>query len=209
MTNLHTRQHHIDMFPWNDSFNTGIDEIDQQHKQLVFLLNQVANHIIFQQEEPPLRSIIDELVDYAAYHFQSEENHWLAILPDVHETVSHRDSHSRFIERIQEFKLKSDIIPIEQWLEELLSFLASLLAAHILESDKHMALLVNAVESGMSVEEARQWTDEQMRDSTKAIINIIIASYKNLSASALRLMRELKHGNLTQTKLSNSELRLQ
>ncbi|EML0289473.1 bacteriohemerythrin [Vibrio cholerae] len=209
MTNFHTRQHHIDMFPWNDSFNTGIDEIDQQHKQLVFLLNQVPNHIIFQQEEPPLRSIIDEVVDYAAYHFQSEENHWLAILPDVHETVSHRDSHSRFIERIQEFKLKSDIIPTEQWLEELLSFLASWLAAHILESDKHMALLVNAVESGMSVEEARQWTDEQMRDSTKAIINIIIASYKNLSASALRLMREIKHGNLTQTKLSNSELRLQ
>ena len=34
----------------------------------------VANHIIFQQEEPHFgRSIIDELVDYAAYHFPSEE----------------------------------------------------------------------------------------------------------------------------------------
>ena len=179
LTTLPNRQAHIDIFPWDENFKTGVKEIDQQHKHLVFLLNQVANHIIFQQKEPSLGSIINELVDYAVYHFQSEENYWLEVAPDAPETESHRDSHNRFVERVQEFKFKSDTMPAEQWLEELLSFLASWLAAHILESDKHMALLVSAVLKGKSVEEASLWADQQMQESTKAIIKIIVASYKN------------------------------
>ncbi|WP_347841621.1 bacteriohemerythrin [uncultured Draconibacterium sp.] len=209
LTTHSSRQPHIDIFLWDENFKTGVKEIDQQHKHLVFLLNQVANHIIFEQQEASLGNIINELVDYAVYHFQSEENYWLEVAPEAPETTSHRDSHNRFVERVQAFKLKSDTMPAELWLEELLSFLASWLAAHILESDKHMALLVSAVLQGKSVEEASLWADQQMQESTKAIINIIIASYKNLSASALRLMREIKVGSLTQTKLSNSEMRLQ
>lgn len=153
--------------------------------------------------------IINELVDYAVYHFQSEESYWLETLPDILETASHRESHNYFFERVQEFESKSSTMPKEQWLEELLSFLASWLVAHILESDKHMALLVSAVRSDKPVEEACKWVDKQMSNSTKATISIIIASYQNLSASALRLRREIKAGNVTQTKLSNSELRLQ
>lgn len=209
MTKLPHRQQYIDIFPWNENFKTGVGKIDQQHKHLVYLLNHVANHIIFKQEEPSLGSIINELVDYAAYHFQSEENYWLGVLPDASETASHRDSHNHFIERVEEFKLKLKTIPTEQWLEELLSFLASWLAAHILESDKHMALLTDAILKGKSVEEASGWADQQMQESTKAIINIIVASYKNLSVSALRLRHEIEAGILTQTKLSNSEFRLQ
>ena len=35
----------IDIFPWNDSFDTGLPEIDEQHRRLVQLLNTLASHI--------------------------------------------------------------------------------------------------------------------------------------------------------------------
>ena len=34
----------FEIFPWNRNFETGIDDIDQQHKVLVNILNRLAWH---------------------------------------------------------------------------------------------------------------------------------------------------------------------
>jgi len=63
----------IDIFPWNENFNTEVAEIDEQHKKLVRLLNLLAGHVTFQADLPALDAIFNELADYAAYHFRTEE----------------------------------------------------------------------------------------------------------------------------------------
>jgi len=35
----------IEIFPWNANFETGIAEIDIQHKRLVELLNLLVSHL--------------------------------------------------------------------------------------------------------------------------------------------------------------------
>ncbi|WCE32576.1 bacteriohemerythrin [Vibrio sp. SCSIO 43137] len=209
MTDSYTEQHQIDIFPWDDSFNTGVAEIDQQHKHLVNLLNKVVTHIAFKHSDASINPVIDELLDYAVYHFQSEESYWLSSLNHAPQTSLHRDSHNYFINRIHELKALDNAMSMEEWQETLLSFLASWLASHILESDKHMAFMVEATQSGMSLDDASHWADEQMRGTTKTVINVIIAAYRNLTASTLRLVKEIKAKNQTQYKLSASEHLLQ
>ena len=63
----------IDIFPWNDNFNTGIPEIDEQHQKLVRLLIRWLATSYLRSDLPSLNLVIDELADYAGYHFQTEE----------------------------------------------------------------------------------------------------------------------------------------
>jgi len=37
----------IDIFPWNEGFNTGVSLIDDQHRQLIRLLNLLASHVAY------------------------------------------------------------------------------------------------------------------------------------------------------------------
>ena len=54
----------IDIFPWNENFNTGVSIIDEQHQKLVQLLNQLASHMAFHSNIPALNLIFDELTDF-------------------------------------------------------------------------------------------------------------------------------------------------
>jgi diguanylate cyclase (GGDEF)-like protein/hemerythrin-like metal-binding protein/PAS domain S-box-containing protein len=202
-------QSRIDIFPWNDSFNTGVNEIDQQHKVLVDLLNQVACFITLQRTNIDVESLLNKLLDYAAYHFDYEENYWINSLPDCLHTIEHTKSHKLFAEHVNELRESAKTSSEEQRLEELLSFLASWLASHILESDKHMVLLVEAIQAGHSIVQATVLAEEQMHAAAKNTINVILSAYQSLASNTIRLMREIKNGNQTLRKLSESEASLE
>ncbi len=72
----------IDIFLWNNNFNTGLPKVDEQHQKLIQLLNSLASHIAFQSDIQKLSVIFDELVDYADYHFKTEEAIWHEYLPN-------------------------------------------------------------------------------------------------------------------------------
>jgi hemerythrin-like metal-binding protein len=55
-----------DVFPWSDSFNTGIPKIDEQHQRLVQLVNNLARKLAHQEDSLSLNQIFDELSTYAA-----------------------------------------------------------------------------------------------------------------------------------------------
>ena len=61
------------IFPWNDNFETGVELIDEQHQQLVDILNKLAVHLANRTGEITLNEIFNELVDYTDYHFKTEE----------------------------------------------------------------------------------------------------------------------------------------
>jgi len=63
----------IDIFPWNENFETGVPAIDAQHRQLVELLNRLASQVAAGASADELDKILDELTDYAVYHFETEE----------------------------------------------------------------------------------------------------------------------------------------
>lgn len=90
----------IDIFPWNDNFNTGLDVVDQQHRKLVELLNLMASHVAFGSDMPQLNVIFDKLTDYTVYHFQTEETIWHEYLPEEKIESEHLETHSTFVRTI-------------------------------------------------------------------------------------------------------------
>ena len=58
---------------WKDEYSVGIDSIDQQHKKLLNLINQLQTAVDYSTGEEFEREALDELVDYTKTHFTYEE----------------------------------------------------------------------------------------------------------------------------------------
>jgi len=117
---------------WNDAFNLGIKEIDEHHRHLVALLNLTYDVFTQGTSHDGIVEVLDELVDYAKYHFDAEE-YWMEVYkyPDL---LQHRGEHVFFRQRVNEFQ--SDFHKRKTNLSlEVLQFLNSWLTAHILNTD--------------------------------------------------------------------------
>jgi hemerythrin len=51
----------VEIFPWNQNFETGIPAIDEQHRKLVDLLNVLVSHLAYQSGAPALTKVFKEL----------------------------------------------------------------------------------------------------------------------------------------------------
>ena len=58
---------------WKDEYSVGLDSIDQQHRKLINLINQLTTAIEYSTGEEFEREALSELVDYTKTHFTYEE----------------------------------------------------------------------------------------------------------------------------------------
>ena len=94
----------IDIFPWDNHFNTGIEVIDNQHRKLVIILNRLATMVAYQSANDKLNDILDELIEYTIYHFQTEEAIWHKHMDGDHLKIEHEAIHQNFIDTVVELK---------------------------------------------------------------------------------------------------------
>ena len=59
---------------WKTAYETGVDEIDLQHRYFAALINRLSGELEVCDDEAYRRRLLDELAKYAAFHFASEEN---------------------------------------------------------------------------------------------------------------------------------------
>jgi diguanylate cyclase (GGDEF)-like protein/hemerythrin-like metal-binding protein/PAS domain S-box-containing protein len=190
-----------EIFPWNDNFDTGIHSIDEQHQRLVQLLNKLATHLAYQSDPAMMEEVFDELTAYAVYHLQSEEQVWHTYLPEDALEAAHQKEHEKFISSVQEIMRGNPDKSVEQLYEQTLSFLSHWLAFHILESDKHLSLVVHAVESGMSLEQAKDYADKEMKGARGVLVETVLSMYDTLSSRTLQLIKEIAERQRTEAKL--------
>ncbi|NWF36917.1 bacteriohemerythrin [Mariprofundus sp. KV] len=180
----------FEVFPWNDNFETGIPEIDDQHKQLVHLLNQLAAHLAHQSDSIELNKVFGELAAYADHHFKTEEGIWRPYFKDDDWFINHEQTHNSFMENVVKLKEEEGTKPLDEVIEDILKFLTHWLAYHILDSDKRMAKAVLAVNSGLSLEQAKMHADHEMSGSMRLLIETVLGMYDSLSSRTLELMKE-------------------
>ncbi|MFZ2889340.1 bacteriohemerythrin [Sulfuricurvum sp.] len=182
----------IDIFPWNEHFATGLSTIDDQHRKLVKILNDLATNVAFNADSEALNAIFDELTDYTLYHFQTEEVIWHQYLPYDPLDSEHQNVHQQFVTVAMKFKEEQKNKPLIELAKEALEYLARWLASHILETDRHMAYIVFALREGLSIDEAKIRANEQMSGSTRMLIDIILSIYRTLTSNTLELVHEMK-----------------
>ena len=193
----------VELFPWNTNFETGIAQIDEQHKRLVDLLNLLAGHLAFRSDAPTLENIFNELTEYALFHFQSEEKVWITYLGEDSLNLAHQAEHKNFVTDILILKEKETDKSVDGVIEDILSFLTHWLAFHILDSDKRMSKVALAVKAGLPLEEAKRTAEKEMTGALKVLIETILTMYDSLSSRTLELMREI-----TQRQMAEAKIRL-
>jgi diguanylate cyclase (GGDEF)-like protein/hemerythrin-like metal-binding protein/PAS domain S-box-containing protein len=193
---------HSQIFPWNDSFATGIGTIDGQHRQLVDLLNKLAVHLAQGSDELKLKGVFDELTEYTVYHFNTEEGIWEKYFGDDALVVTHRETHRGFVAEVGRLRGLLATQDRDQAVEEVISFLTHWLAFHILDTDAQMAQIVVRLQSGMSMNDARQPAGQHMRGAAAhVLIEAVLQMYDSLSARTLALLREISQRRQAEAKL--------
>jgi hemerythrin-like metal-binding protein len=165
-----------EVFPWNESFETGIPNIDKQHRRLVYFLNLLASHVASQSDVQIIDGIFNELADYAAYHFQTEEAIWHQYLAKDEMEGEHKLVHNSFIETVTYLKNEKTGKTPQKIIQDIISFLTNWLASHILESDQHLARIVLGLQSGLSLEDAKQRATQHTHGAMKGLMQATLQS---------------------------------
>ena len=130
---------------WKSDFETGIHVFDEHHRHLVSLLNMAYDGITCGAEHSELSAVLDELIDYAAYHFIAEET-WMEAY-DYPDLAQHREEHFGFSCKIismqQEFRDTMDNLSLE-----VLLFLQDWLITHILKRDAELGRFAKGLPPG-------------------------------------------------------------
>jgi len=182
----------VEIFPWNRNFETGIPQIDEQHRQLVDLLNTLVSHLAYQSEAPELNLVFDRLRDYTAFHFQSEQAIWHKYFEGDPWEEWHRKSHDDFVAEVIRLRNEDPDRPFDVVIEQIVTFLTHWLAQHILDSDKRLAKVVLAMPSGVSLARAKEIANEEMSGSTKVLLDTVMSMYDKLANRTVLLAREIQ-----------------
>lgn len=120
-------------FEWTDEYNVGIQEVDEQHRTLVDLLNQLHQAIRERRGSAACREILDRLAEYTRTHFLLEES--LMRVSNYPGFEIHKQQHEDLIGQVRALQEKLDNGQAAISFE-LLHFLQVWLTRHIHESDK-------------------------------------------------------------------------
>jgi len=131
---------------WDTSYNTDVEEIDEQHRILVNTINEAQEKLDEDSSLEALETITKDLLSYALYHFETEEemmqeHNYKAYSKEEYEVhmKQHRDFSAQVVAIRESIKSGK---PIEK--DELINFLMGWLINHINKTDKKLASFLNS-----------------------------------------------------------------
>lgn len=86
---------------WDQSCSVGVKEIDTQHRAIFEIINRLYALMQANKDSESLSSIVQELMDYARYHFSTEEKYFDQFHYPDKET--HIKAHHTYKEKVSQF----------------------------------------------------------------------------------------------------------
>jgi hemerythrin-like metal-binding protein len=125
----------MDWIKWDHTLELGHEGMDSDHRQLVALVNQLANGIVNNLGKEAYDALLDDLFAHTRAHFGMEERLMAAgSYPDAKE---HRAEHATLIKDALEYRARFDASAEPSI--SLLYFFDQWLTRHILASDRELA----------------------------------------------------------------------
>jgi len=126
-----------DWMEFNDSNLVGVAEIDNQHRHLVRLVNEINHFISAQASHLQIEAQIDGLLKYTVQHFQTE--HHLMLAHNYPNTQEHDLEHGKLTSELRQLIRKmdgeGDLLILQK--------IKDLLITHIKKSDKALGQFLN------------------------------------------------------------------
>jgi len=135
----------MDLMIWDESFSVNVKEIDDQHKILVSIINDLHSSMKEGKGNEVSDGILDRMVEYTVFHFETEEKYFEEF--HYEDAIEHRAEHQAFVEKVLDFKNKFEEGSLSLSIE-LMNFLVDWLKGHINGSDKKYTKCFN--ENGLS-----------------------------------------------------------
>jgi hemerythrin len=128
-------------FEWDDSFLTGVGEIDEQHHQLVALIDGFYGKMRTAAPQAGVVRLLKGMIDYTRSHFETEER-WMReySYPGLDAQIA---QHAQFVAKVQDitdrFVTGHMVLSLE-----ITSFLRDWVSQHMLGMDKEMGRFLTA-----------------------------------------------------------------
>ena len=132
------------LIEWSNSLRVSVQEFDAHHEHLVELLNKIHDIYSCGESDKEIGNVIDELIDYAGYHFAAEE-HWMT-WHSYPKRAEHKAEHDSFLPKVMEFR-RNFHAGTTALTEDIFTFLVEWLTTHIMGSDKDYGRFVAAAAS--------------------------------------------------------------
>lgn len=130
---------------WGPQIELGIAKIDEQHKRLVELINELGQAMEEGRSAEVMSAALAELVDYTHTHFKTEE-----VLLNQHgyeELPQHKREHRIFTDQIEIYRDRFES-GFQSVTQSLMDYLSGWLVTHITVSDR--AYLSTLKDAGVS-----------------------------------------------------------
>ncbi len=119
---------------WNDSLSVGIHVIDEEHKKLVSMLNELYDGMRAGKGKETLGGILDRLVAYTAAHFKHEEAFFEQT--NYPEGETHKKQHEDLTAQVLDIQKRFKTGAAGVLSLEVMNFLRKWLVEHIQGSDQ-------------------------------------------------------------------------
>jgi len=122
-----------DFIEWSDSLSIGVKEIDDQHKGLAAMVNEMSEGIKGGWGKEARDEVLTRLVEYTKVHFATEES--LMTISNYPGAHNHKRQHEQLIDMVGSYIKKYNEDPSASNYD-LLFFLKRWLVEHIMKDDK-------------------------------------------------------------------------
>ena len=127
---------------WNEALSVGVSIIDDEHKKIVGMLNELHDAMLARQSNEALGKVLDGLVAYTASHFKHEEA--LFAKTGYAAAAEHKKEHADLTRQVLNVQKKYQEGTTATLSIEVLKFLRKWLLVHIQDSDKKYGPHLNA-----------------------------------------------------------------
>ncbi len=129
------------LMSWSPEYSVNVREIDEQHKVLIKMINDLHDAMLKKQGKDVLGKILTDMAVYAQKHFATEEMYMKRYkYPDF---TAHHGEHAAFIDKVTKFKSDFDANRLGLSIE-VMNFLSEWLKNHIMGVDKKFGPFFNS-----------------------------------------------------------------
>lgn len=129
------------VFTWNDKYSVSVGEMDNQHKKLIDILNNLYDSMQQGQSGSALSRIVGDLLNYTRQHFSAEER--IMQQHNYPKYDAQKKEHEFFIEKIKKYQEDLDSGKTS-FSVDMSVFLKNWLVNHISVVDKEYGPFLNS-----------------------------------------------------------------